>query len=172
MSQTTPPALNSNNIITDSQEACSNGILHAPPQPLVDILLPRDGVEVGLGLGEDEGVDTTVKVREAGDGAVAGDHEDGAVGAVFGDEAGGVATERGVSRVRRWGNEGIYLVERTIIQAAFCSKEAATAAMAQVSEVPTGRTARLRSSLKSGWYEMADSASKQVSAIMWTAASG
>ncbi len=86
-----PPPLHTDHRIALLQNTELDGVLDAPLQPLVDVLLPRDALEVGLGFGVEEGVDAAVEVGVAGGAGVARDHDDGADGAVFGDEAGGVA---------------------------------------------------------------------------------
>jgi len=54
--------LHANNWVTLVQDTELDSILDTPLQTAVNILLPWDLLEVGLGFGEIEGVDTTVKV--------------------------------------------------------------------------------------------------------------
>jgi hypothetical protein len=65
-----------------------------------------------------------------------------------------------------------YLVVKTKIAPAFCSRLALTAAIAQVSVVGQGTGASFLSSSKALTYGIATSASKQVSCIMVTASTG
>lgn len=82
----TLPALDDNDGVAGGEGVELESVLDSPLDAAVDVLLPVDLVEVGLGLGEVEGVDTTVQVAESRGGGVAGDHEDGADGAVLGEE--------------------------------------------------------------------------------------
>jgi len=59
----TPPALYTDNGLVLWQDTKLDRVLDTPLETTVDILLPRDGLEVGLVFGEVEGVDTTVEVR-------------------------------------------------------------------------------------------------------------
>lgn len=90
MAHATPPALNANDRVILVEDAELNCIHNAPSQPAVNIFLPWCLLEVGLLLGEVEGVDTAVQVGVAGGRSIAGDHDNGAHRAVFGDEAGRV----------------------------------------------------------------------------------
>jgi hypothetical protein len=65
-----------------------------------------------------------------------------------------------------------YLVVKTRIAPAFCSRLALTAAMAHVSVVGHGTGASFRSSSNALTYGIATSASKHVSCIMVTASTG
>lgn len=172
MTHTTPPSLNTNDWVTLVEDAELDGLGYTPLQTLVDILLPRSLVEVGLGFREHEWIYTAVQMAVTGGACVAGDHEDRADGTVLGDEAGGGATAIMLARRLRNSRLVAYLVVRTRIAPAFCSRLADTAAMAQVSVVGTGRGARLRSSSKALTYGIATSASKQVSCMRVTASLG
>lgn len=63
VAHTSPPALHTDYGVTLAQNAELDGVHDAPLETAVDILLPRAGLEVGLLLGEVEGVYTTVQVR-------------------------------------------------------------------------------------------------------------
>ena len=106
MASTASPALDSNNSLALGEKIERHGVLHTPLETLVDILLPDDLVEVGLGLRVVEGVDAAVEVGVAGGGGGAGDHDDGTAGAVLGDEAGGVTTTANISRNSTGEGEG------------------------------------------------------------------
>ena len=93
MAEATPPALDANDSIALLEHTKLESVADTPLEALVNILLPRDLLEVGLLLVVVEGVDAAVQVRVARGDGVAGDHDDGADGAVLGDEAGGVATD-------------------------------------------------------------------------------
>lgn len=92
MAETTPPALNADDSVALLEHTKLESVADTPLEALVNILLPRDLLEVGLLLVVVEGVDATVQVRVARGDSVAGYHDDGADGAVLGDEASGVAT--------------------------------------------------------------------------------
>jgi hypothetical protein len=93
VAETTPPALDADDSVALLEHTELESVADAPLETLVDILLPGDGLEVGLLLVVVEGVDAAVQVGVARGDGVAGDHDDGADGAVLGDEAGGVAAE-------------------------------------------------------------------------------
>jgi hypothetical protein len=78
---------------------------------------------------------------------VSGDHDDRADRAVLGDKTGGIATANLLtfSPTLIYSNK-MYLVVRTTMAPAFCSRLALTAAIAQVSDVGTGTGARRLSS--------------------------
>ncbi len=82
----TLPALNDDDGIASRQGTELQSLADGPLDTLVDILLPVNLAEVGLSLGEEEGVDATVQVSEARCGGVSGNHEDGADRAVLGEE--------------------------------------------------------------------------------------
>lgn len=63
MAHTSPPALNTDNGVALAQNTKLDGVHDAPLETAVDILLPWALLEVGLLLGEEEGVDTAVQVR-------------------------------------------------------------------------------------------------------------
>lgn len=88
MPHSASPALDAHHRITGVQDTQFDRIGDAPLQAVVDVLLPRHFVEVGFLLGEQEWVDTAVEMAVAGGAGVARDHDDGAYGAVFGEEAG------------------------------------------------------------------------------------
>jgi hypothetical protein len=91
VAETTPPALDADDSVALLEHTKLESVADTPLEALVDILLPGDGLEVGLLLVVVEGVDAAVQVGVARGDGVAGDHDDGADGAVLGDEAGGVA---------------------------------------------------------------------------------
>lgn len=91
VAHTTSPALHTDDGIALGQYAELHGVANAPLETLVNILLPWGVLEVGLLDVVVEWPDTTVQVRVAGGATVTGDHDDGAHGAVLGDEAGGAA---------------------------------------------------------------------------------
>lgn len=93
VAETTPPALDANDGVALLEHTELEGVADTPLEALVDILLPGNLLEVGLGLVVVEGVDAAVQVRVAGGDGVAGDHDDGADGAVLGDKTGSVAAE-------------------------------------------------------------------------------
>lgn len=62
VAHTTPPALNTDDWGALVQNAELDGVTDTPLEAAVDILLPRGGLEVGLGLGEVEGPDSAVQV--------------------------------------------------------------------------------------------------------------
>jgi hypothetical protein len=93
VAETTPPALDTDDGVALLEYTKLEGVADTPLEALVDILLPRDLLEVGLLLVVVEGVDAAVQVRVARGDGVAGDHDNGADGAVLGDKAGGVATK-------------------------------------------------------------------------------
>lgn len=90
VTHTTLPALDDNDGVALSQGAELDGVGDSPLDTLVDILLPVDSLKVGLLLGIQERVDATIQVAESRGGGASGDHEDGADGAVLGQQAGGV----------------------------------------------------------------------------------
>jgi hypothetical protein len=92
VAETTPPALDADDGVALLEHTKLESVADTPLEALVDILLPGNLLEVGLLLVVVEGVDAAVQVRVARGDGVAGDHDDGADGAVLGDEAGGVAT--------------------------------------------------------------------------------
>lgn len=92
MAEAAPPALDADDGVALLEHTELECVADTPFEALVDILLPGDGLEVGLLLVVVEGVDAAVQVRVAGGDGVAGDHDDGADGAVLGDKTGGVAT--------------------------------------------------------------------------------
>lgn len=102
MTHTTPPSLNANDWVALVEDAQLDGLGDTPLQTLVDILLPRSLVEVGLGFREHEWVYTAVQMAVAGGACVAGDHEDRADGTVLGDEAGGGATAIMLARPQKF----------------------------------------------------------------------
>ena len=85
------PALDTDDGVAFGEDAEFDGRADAPLEAGVDVFLPIGAAEVGFGLGEAEGVHAAVEMGVARRDGVAGDHDDGADGAVFRDEAGGVA---------------------------------------------------------------------------------
>lgn len=63
VAHTSPPALYTDNGVALAQNAELDSVHDAPLEAAVDILLPRARLEVGLLLGEVEGVHTAVQVR-------------------------------------------------------------------------------------------------------------
>lgn len=110
VTHTTLPALNNDNGLTLLENVEGNGVAETPLDATINILLPVDLAKVGLGLGEKEGVNTTVKMGEPRSGIVPGDHDNGSHRAVLGDETSrlagggenedgsGVKVERGADR--------------------------------------------------------------------------
>jgi hypothetical protein len=92
VAHTTAPSLNTDDAGTLLDNTKLDTVVDTPLQTTVDIFLPDLDVEVGLALGEVEGVDTAVQVRIPGSGLVTGDHDDRANGAVLGEETGGLTT--------------------------------------------------------------------------------
>ena len=62
MAHTTPPALHADDGITLVENTELDRVHDAPLETAVNILLPWGLLEVGLLLGEEEGVDATVQV--------------------------------------------------------------------------------------------------------------
>lgn len=91
MAHATLPALDADDVVATGKDTELDGVLDTELESAVNILLPDLDGEVRLGLGEDEGIDTTVKVGVAGSLGVAGDHDDGADRAVLAESTGGVA---------------------------------------------------------------------------------
>jgi hypothetical protein len=86
------PALDTDDGVALVEHTELDGIHNTPLETAVNILLPWLLLEIGLLLGEVEGVYTAVQVRVPRGHCVACDHDDGADGTVFGDEAGGGTT--------------------------------------------------------------------------------
>lgn len=63
MAHSSSPALHANDRVTLVKNAKLDGIHDTPLEAAVDIFLPWRALEVGLGLGEVEGVNTTVQMR-------------------------------------------------------------------------------------------------------------
>lgn len=78
------PALDNDDGVANSQGLHLESLGNGPLDAEIDVLLPVDLGEVGLVLGEQEGVDTTVQVSKARGRGVASHHEDGADRAVLG----------------------------------------------------------------------------------------
>lgn len=57
------PALNADDVVAFDQDAQLDGLGDTPLEAAVDVFLPVGLLEVGLLLGEEEGVDATVEVR-------------------------------------------------------------------------------------------------------------
>jgi hypothetical protein len=75
VAETTPPALDTDDGVALLEYTKLEGVADTPLEALVDILLPRDLLEVGLLLVVVEGVDAAVQVRVARGDGVAGDHD-------------------------------------------------------------------------------------------------
>ena len=82
------PALDTDNTVTFGEDAEFHGLLDAPLQSLVDILLPVDAAEVGFRFREAEWVHTAVEVCISGSFWVTCYHYDGADWAIFGEKTG------------------------------------------------------------------------------------
>lgn len=63
MALSAAPALNADNVVALVDDAELETVVDTPLEATVHVLLPDLNVEVGLGLGECEGPDTTVQVR-------------------------------------------------------------------------------------------------------------
>jgi hypothetical protein len=94
VSESSPPSLDGDDSVTLLEKAEVNGILHTPTETLVNVLLPRDSVEVWLLLWEEDWVDAAIEVREAGSLWVSGDHKHWAGWSVLGDETGSVTAKK------------------------------------------------------------------------------
>lgn len=90
VSHTSTPSLHTDDALALLEDSQADGVLNSPLETVVDILLPRRGVEVGLLLVVVEGVDAAVQVGVAGCAGVAGDHDDGAYWAILGDQTSGI----------------------------------------------------------------------------------
>lgn len=113
------------------------------PDTVVDVNLPLVAGDAAR-LGVVHGVNTSREVELTSGLLVAGDTDDGALGAVLGDEAGRDTAAVGQLGLYSKPNRGTYLVERTMMAPAACSMAAATEEMARVSAVSVGRGARAR----------------------------
>lgn len=82
------PALDNDNGVTGGENVELESVVDGPLDSTIDILLPVNLGEVGLGLGEQEGVHATVQMGESRCCGASGDHEDGAHGSVLGKHAG------------------------------------------------------------------------------------
>jgi len=82
------PALDDNNSLALVEDVESHSVAESPLDAAIDILLPVDLGEVGLSLGEEEGIHATVKMGVSGSGIVPRDHDDRAHWPVLGQEAG------------------------------------------------------------------------------------
>lgn len=114
MTHASSPALNTDDGVALVDDLELDSVGETPLKAAVDVFLPDLDVEVGLLFGEVEGVDAAVEVgvleglglvwgyerrgeglwAYASGGFVAGDHDDGADGAVLGKKTSGVAAER------------------------------------------------------------------------------
>lgn len=72
VAQASSPTLHGDDDVTLAEQTKTHGLLHSPPQTLVNVVLPYSLVEIWLGFGIDEGIDTTVQVRVSGGIVVAG----------------------------------------------------------------------------------------------------
>lgn len=88
VTHTTLPALDNDDGVAGGQDVKLESVVDSPLDSAINILLPVDLSEVGLLLGEQEGVDTTVQMGESRGCGASGDHEDGADGSVLGKHAG------------------------------------------------------------------------------------
>lgn len=85
------PALDNDDSIVVRQDTKLQRLGHCPLDTPVNILLPVDLGEIGLLLGEVEGIHATIQVSVPGRRCITGDHKDGAHGTVLGQQAGGFA---------------------------------------------------------------------------------
>lgn len=153
MAHTTAPSLNTDDASTLLDDTKLDTVVDTPLQTTVDILLPNLDVEVGLGLREVEGIDTTVQVRIPGCGFVTGDHDNRANGPVLGEQTSGLTTVstkkvNDLNSARYEKRKNSYLVVKTRMAPAFSSKLALTADIAIASTVSAGRGQRVRNSSK------------------------
>lgn len=152
MTHSAAPALDANDIVALVDDTELEAVVDTPLEAAVHVLLPDLDVEIRLGLREGEGPNPTVQVGIPRSSGVAGNHEDGANRAVFGEETSSVTTNlvsRGLSHmITTTPNRSAYLVVKTRMAPALSSKLALTAAMAMDSTVAVGRGARLRNSSK------------------------
>lgn len=88
------PALHNDNGLTLAEDAEVDGVGETPLDATINVLLPVDLAKVGLGLGEEEWVDATIKMGISGRRGIPSDHDDGAHGTILGDEAGRVSRGR------------------------------------------------------------------------------
>lgn len=86
------PALHTHDGIAFIEHTELDGIHNAPLETAVNVFLPRSGLEVWLVLGEVEGIHATVQMGVSSSPRVTSDHDDGADGAIFGDQAGSCST--------------------------------------------------------------------------------
>lgn len=84
------PALDDNHCVVVGEDVELQRLGDTPLDTSIDILLPVNLGEVGLVLGEVEGIYATVQVSVPGSRGVTCDHEDGANGTVLGEQAGGI----------------------------------------------------------------------------------
>ena len=92
MSHSTPPSLNADYLLSSCQHPQLHRILDAPLQTVIHVNLPVGVVEVGLGLGEEEGVHAAVEMRVPRCRRVACHHDNGAARTELGDDASRAAT--------------------------------------------------------------------------------
>ncbi len=88
MSLTTSPALNADNTVAFAQDTKFDGLRDTPFQTLVNIKLPVDTAEVGLGLREMEWVHSAIQVGVARGRGIACHHDDRADWSVLRDKSG------------------------------------------------------------------------------------
>ena len=120
VSHTTAPALDTDDGVALVDNTELETVVDRPLKATVDILLPDLDVEVGLLLGEEEGPHTTVQVgvlkifslvwfwirgselvpTYARGGVVTSDHQNGAHGAVLGEQTSSAAAEKEKKSVR------------------------------------------------------------------------
>lgn len=91
VAHTALPALDDDEGVARRHDVELQRLRDAPLDAAVDVLLPVDLGEIGLVLREVEWVHAAVQVAVSGGGGVAGDHEDGAHGAVLRQQARGHA---------------------------------------------------------------------------------
>lgn len=90
VAHTSTPSLNTNDALALLEHSQADCVPDTPLEAVVDVLLPWSCLEVGLLLVVVEGVYAAVQVRVSGGCSIAGDHDDGADGAVLGDQTGGI----------------------------------------------------------------------------------
>jgi hypothetical protein len=88
----TTPALNTDNAVALLDNTKFDTVVDTPLETSVNVFLPDLDIEVGLCLGEIEGIDAPIQVRIPGCGVVTSDHDNGTDGTVLGHEASGFTT--------------------------------------------------------------------------------
>lgn len=188
MTHATSPSLDANDRISFGQDSQFYGIVDAPFQATVYILLPWGCFEVWLFFVKEEWIYTSIemtillksassflmnewRISYSSSASISGDHDDRTNRTIFRDKASSISTM--IISLEQFTYQClIYLVVRTRMQPATCSRLELTAAIAQVSAVGTGRGVKLLSSSNALTYGMATSARRQVSCMIVTASLG